>query len=178
MPPSSNNIFALLPPPGNLAASNPVIIFFMNCFHDIRFSPRAGAILLFAAPRSSVQFTPPIRSNMNYPPGSQRRLTSRPAATVLSSKSAPTRSRLTSPSSATDRPPSTGSRPMRSVKLSATPRSSSGRNQGQIRVADQTAVVFSSGFTLAASDREVVLFDLGRCATAGDAAVWLPKNAP
>jgi phosphoglycerate dehydrogenase-like enzyme len=38
-----------------------------------------------------------------------------------------------------------------------------------------TAVVFSSGFTLAASNREVVLFDLGRCATAGDAAVWLPK---
>jgi phosphoglycerate dehydrogenase-like enzyme/glyoxylase-like metal-dependent hydrolase (beta-lactamase superfamily II) len=39
-----------------------------------------------------------------------------------------------------------------------------------------TAVIFSSGFTLAASDREVVLFDLGRCATAGDAAVWLPKE--
>jgi phosphoglycerate dehydrogenase-like enzyme len=42
--------------------------------------------------------------------------------------------------------------------------------------AGRTAVVFSSGFTLAASDREVVLFDLGRCATAGDAAVWLPKE--
>jgi phosphoglycerate dehydrogenase-like enzyme/glyoxylase-like metal-dependent hydrolase (beta-lactamase superfamily II) len=40
----------------------------------------------------------------------------------------------------------------------------------------RTAVVFKSGFTLAASDREVVLFDLGRCATAGDAAVWLPKE--
>jgi phosphoglycerate dehydrogenase-like enzyme/glyoxylase-like metal-dependent hydrolase (beta-lactamase superfamily II) len=39
-----------------------------------------------------------------------------------------------------------------------------------------TAVVFSSGFTLATADREVVLFDLGRCATAGDAAVWLPKE--
>jgi phosphoglycerate dehydrogenase-like enzyme/glyoxylase-like metal-dependent hydrolase (beta-lactamase superfamily II) len=39
-----------------------------------------------------------------------------------------------------------------------------------------TAVVFSSGFTIAAPDREVVLFDLGRCATAGDAAVWLPKE--
>ena len=38
------------------------------------------------------------------------------------------------------------------------------------------AVVFSSGFTLTASGREVVLFDLGRCATAGDAAVWLPKE--
>jgi phosphoglycerate dehydrogenase-like enzyme/glyoxylase-like metal-dependent hydrolase (beta-lactamase superfamily II) len=38
------------------------------------------------------------------------------------------------------------------------------------------AVVFGSGFTLAASGREVVLFDLGRCATAGDAAVWLPKE--
>jgi len=42
--------------------------------------------------------------------------------------------------------------------------------------ADHTAVVFSSGFTLATSGREVVLFDLGRCATAGDAAVWLPKE--
>jgi len=41
---------------------------------------------------------------------------------------------------------------------------------------EQTAVVFSSGFTLAAADREVVLFDLGRCATAGDAVVWLPKE--
>ena len=42
--------------------------------------------------------------------------------------------------------------------------------------AGHTAVVFTSGFTLAASNREVVLFDLGRCATAGDAAVWLPKE--
>jgi phosphoglycerate dehydrogenase-like enzyme/glyoxylase-like metal-dependent hydrolase (beta-lactamase superfamily II) len=42
--------------------------------------------------------------------------------------------------------------------------------------AGHTAVVFSSGFTLATSGREVVLFDLGRCATAGDAAVWLPKE--
>ena len=41
---------------------------------------------------------------------------------------------------------------------------------------DHTAVVFTSGFTLAASNREVVIFDLGRCATAGDAAVWLPKE--
>jgi phosphoglycerate dehydrogenase-like enzyme/glyoxylase-like metal-dependent hydrolase (beta-lactamase superfamily II) len=40
----------------------------------------------------------------------------------------------------------------------------------------QAAVVFSSGFTLAAADREVVLFDLGRCASAGDAAVWLPTE--
>ncbi|MEJ2580832.1 MAG: NAD(P)-dependent oxidoreductase [Acidobacteriota bacterium] len=38
------------------------------------------------------------------------------------------------------------------------------------------AVVFNSGFTLAATEREVVLLDLGRCATAGDAAVWLPKE--
>ena len=38
------------------------------------------------------------------------------------------------------------------------------------------SVVFDSGFTLAASDREVVLFDLGRCATAGDAAIWLPQE--
>jgi len=38
------------------------------------------------------------------------------------------------------------------------------------------AVVFSSGFTLAAAEREVVLLDLGRCATGGDAAVWLPKE--
>jgi phosphoglycerate dehydrogenase-like enzyme/glyoxylase-like metal-dependent hydrolase (beta-lactamase superfamily II) len=38
------------------------------------------------------------------------------------------------------------------------------------------AVVFDTGFTLAAGDREVVLFDLGRCATAGDAAVWLPTE--
>jgi phosphoglycerate dehydrogenase-like enzyme/glyoxylase-like metal-dependent hydrolase (beta-lactamase superfamily II) len=42
--------------------------------------------------------------------------------------------------------------------------------------ASQAAVVFSSGFTLTASGREVVLFDLGRCASAGDAAVWLPKE--
>jgi phosphoglycerate dehydrogenase-like enzyme len=35
-------------------------------------------------------------------------------------------------------------------------------------------VVFSTGFTLAAADRQVVFFDLGRCATAGDTAVWLP----
>ncbi len=41
---------------------------------------------------------------------------------------------------------------------------------------EQTVVVFNSGFILAAADREVVLFDLGRCATAGDAAVWLPKE--
>jgi len=47
------------------------------------------------------------------------------------------------------------------------------RNESSIAHA---AVVFASGFTLAASDREVVLFDLGRCATAGDAAVWLPKE--
>jgi len=40
----------------------------------------------------------------------------------------------------------------------------------------RTAVVFKSGFTLAVSNREVVLFDLGRCATAGDAAVWLPNE--
>jgi phosphoglycerate dehydrogenase-like enzyme/glyoxylase-like metal-dependent hydrolase (beta-lactamase superfamily II) len=43
-------------------------------------------------------------------------------------------------------------------------------------VADQAAVVFGAGFTLAAADREVVLFDLGRCSTAGDAAVWLPRE--
>jgi len=41
---------------------------------------------------------------------------------------------------------------------------------------DHTAVVFNSGFTIAAFHREVVLFDLGRCATAGDAAMWLPKE--
>jgi phosphoglycerate dehydrogenase-like enzyme len=41
---------------------------------------------------------------------------------------------------------------------------------------EQAVVVFSSGFTLAGADREVVLFDLGRCATAGDVAVWLPKE--
>ena len=40
----------------------------------------------------------------------------------------------------------------------------------------QAVVVFNSRFTLAAADREVVLFDLGRCATAGDAAVWLPAE--
>ena len=40
----------------------------------------------------------------------------------------------------------------------------------------RAAVVFSSGFTLTAAGREVVLFDLGRCATAGDAAVWLPEE--
>jgi len=42
--------------------------------------------------------------------------------------------------------------------------------------ASHASVVFSSGFTLAAHGREVVLFDLGRCATAGDAVVWLPKS--
>ncbi len=41
---------------------------------------------------------------------------------------------------------------------------------------EQAAVVFGTGFTLAAPDREVVLFDLGRCSTAGDAAVWLPAE--
>jgi phosphoglycerate dehydrogenase-like enzyme/glyoxylase-like metal-dependent hydrolase (beta-lactamase superfamily II) len=46
----------------------------------------------------------------------------------------------------------------------------------QKTAASHAAVVFSSGFTLTASGREVVLFDLGRCATAGDAAVWLPKE--
>lgn len=50
---------------------------------------------------------------------------------------------------------------------------SRGRNESSVAHA---SVVFASGFTLAASDREVVLFDLGRCATAGDAAVWLPKE--
>jgi phosphoglycerate dehydrogenase-like enzyme/glyoxylase-like metal-dependent hydrolase (beta-lactamase superfamily II) len=40
----------------------------------------------------------------------------------------------------------------------------------------QAVVVFNSRFTLAAAGREVVLFDLGRCATAGDAAVWLPAE--
>jgi phosphoglycerate dehydrogenase-like enzyme/glyoxylase-like metal-dependent hydrolase (beta-lactamase superfamily II) len=42
--------------------------------------------------------------------------------------------------------------------------------------AEHATVVFDSGFTLEAAAREVVLFDLGRCATAGDAAVWLPKE--
>jgi phosphoglycerate dehydrogenase-like enzyme len=42
--------------------------------------------------------------------------------------------------------------------------------------ASQAAIVFNSGFTLTAAGREVVLFDLGRCATAGDAAVWLPRE--
>jgi phosphoglycerate dehydrogenase-like enzyme/glyoxylase-like metal-dependent hydrolase (beta-lactamase superfamily II) len=42
--------------------------------------------------------------------------------------------------------------------------------------ASHAAVIFSSGFTLTATGREVVLFDLGRCATAGDAVVWLPKE--
>jgi phosphoglycerate dehydrogenase-like enzyme/glyoxylase-like metal-dependent hydrolase (beta-lactamase superfamily II) len=42
--------------------------------------------------------------------------------------------------------------------------------------AAHAAIIFGSGFTLTAADREVVLFDLGRCATAGDAAVWLPKE--
>ncbi len=42
--------------------------------------------------------------------------------------------------------------------------------------ATHAAVVFDTGFTLASGDREVVLFDLGRCATAGDAAVWLPNE--
>ena len=42
--------------------------------------------------------------------------------------------------------------------------------------AAHAAVIFGSGFTLTAADREVVLFDLGRCATAGDAAVWLPNE--
>jgi phosphoglycerate dehydrogenase-like enzyme/glyoxylase-like metal-dependent hydrolase (beta-lactamase superfamily II) len=36
-------------------------------------------------------------------------------------------------------------------------------------------VLFDSGFTLSAGGREAVFFDLGRCATAGDAVVWLPK---
>jgi glyoxylase-like metal-dependent hydrolase (beta-lactamase superfamily II) len=40
--------------------------------------------------------------------------------------------------------------------------------------AAHAVVVFSTGFTLAAADRQVVFFDLGRCATAGDTAVWLP----
>jgi phosphoglycerate dehydrogenase-like enzyme/glyoxylase-like metal-dependent hydrolase (beta-lactamase superfamily II) len=42
--------------------------------------------------------------------------------------------------------------------------------------AEHATVVFSSGFTLATVEREVVLFDLGRCATSGDAAVWLTKE--
>lgn len=35
-------------------------------------------------------------------------------------------------------------------------------------------VVFESGFTLAGDGRRIVLLDLGRAATASDAAVWLP----
>ncbi len=176
MPPSSNNIFALLPPPGNLTASIPVIIFFMKCFHDIRFSPRAGAILRFAVPRSSGQFAPPIRS---------RPITGRVAASVDESTGrnrvviqvgADTLAVNTLRASATDQQPryrlatDALGETLTDAAIELWPESRA-RDQGS---ADQTAVVFSSGFTLAAFDREVVLFDLGRCATAGDAAVWLP----
>jgi phosphoglycerate dehydrogenase-like enzyme/glyoxylase-like metal-dependent hydrolase (beta-lactamase superfamily II) len=45
-----------------------------------------------------------------------------------------------------------------------------------VRSSGHTVIVFGSGFTLADPKREIVLFDLGRCATAGDAAVWLPAE--
>jgi len=41
---------------------------------------------------------------------------------------------------------------------------------------DHAPIVFESGFPLSAGDREVVLFDLGRCTTAGDAVVWMPQE--
>jgi phosphoglycerate dehydrogenase-like enzyme/glyoxylase-like metal-dependent hydrolase (beta-lactamase superfamily II) len=47
---------------------------------------------------------------------------------------------------------------------------------GAAAAVEHAPVVFESGFTLAAGDREVVLFDLGRCTTAGDAALWLPQE--
>jgi phosphoglycerate dehydrogenase-like enzyme/glyoxylase-like metal-dependent hydrolase (beta-lactamase superfamily II) len=40
--------------------------------------------------------------------------------------------------------------------------------------AGHAVIMFGSGFTLADPKREVVFYDLGRCATAGDAAAWLP----
>ena len=179
MPPSSNNIFTLLPPPGNLTASNPVIICFMNCFHDIRFSPRAGAILLFCGASiigpvhsaDSIEFELPagVAASVDESTGRNR---------VVIQVGADTLAVNALRASATDRQPryrlaaDALGETLTDAAIELWPESRA-RDQGS---ADRTAVVFSSGFTLAASDREVVLFDLGRCATAGDAAVWLPKE--
>jgi len=42
--------------------------------------------------------------------------------------------------------------------------------------ARRTSIIVRSGFTLASSEREIVFFDLGRTATAGDVVVWLPTE--
>ena len=42
--------------------------------------------------------------------------------------------------------------------------------------ARRAAIIVRSGFTLASSEREVVIIDLGRSATASDVAVWLPSD--
>ncbi|MBD3851859.1 MAG: hypothetical protein IFK93_11195, partial [Acidobacteria bacterium] len=151
----------------------------MNCFHDIRFSPRAGAILLFCGASiigpvhsaDSIEYELPagVAASVDESTGRNR---------VVIQVGADTLAVNTLRASATDRQPryrlatDALGETLTDAAIELWPESRA-RDQGS---ADRTAVVFSSGFTLAASDREVVLFDLGRCATAGDAAVWLPKE--
>ncbi|MDX2437673.1 MAG: NAD(P)-dependent oxidoreductase [Acidobacteriota bacterium] len=42
--------------------------------------------------------------------------------------------------------------------------------------APQTSVTVRSGFTMAHEERQVVILNLGRCATAADSVVWLPHE--
>lgn len=179
MPPSSNLIFPLLQPPGNLTPAIPVMICVMNYLHNHRFTPYIISIFLFfwALTFHSVHAAELAGHSL-------------PAGVTVSIDASTGRNHVaiqvgTDELAINSLQPSVTGQALRyrlatdavgatftEAAIELWPESRT-RDEGS---AKQTAVVFSSGFTLAAADREVVLFDLGRCATAGDAAVWLPKE--
>jgi phosphoglycerate dehydrogenase-like enzyme/glyoxylase-like metal-dependent hydrolase (beta-lactamase superfamily II) len=178
MPPSSN-IIALLTRPSNLAISNPVMIWIMNFTQILRFPSYVSANLLLLGASlfgsvDAVESADPllpagVAVTVDADTG-RNRVTVEVGADVLAVDSAAS--------------PVTGSPPryrLTTDALGDAPTDAAIELRPESRVREEastsrTAVVFSSGFTLASSNREVVLFDLGRCATAGDAAVWLPKE--
>ncbi len=179
MVPSSDIIFTLLSCPGNLTTVNPVMICLMNDPDKIRWSLRFFAAVLFlyapifgfADSTLAVEHGIPTGATVSVDEATGRnRVTIQVGADLLAvnylraSQTEPApRYRLTTDAVADTQ---TG------TAIELWPES---RPRTDV-AALSAAVVFSSGFTLTASDREVVFFDLGRCATAGDAAVWLPKE--
>ena len=151
----------------------------MNCFFNTRFSLRGGAILLFVALTMPGMCEAADVPEAHRPSGvalsvdptnGRNRVAIRVGADLLAVNSGvdaragrEPRYRLSTDAVAEG---------VNDVAIELRPKS-----RARVEVTGgRTAIVFESGFTLASSDREVVLFDLGRCATAGDAAIWLPKE--
>jgi phosphoglycerate dehydrogenase-like enzyme/glyoxylase-like metal-dependent hydrolase (beta-lactamase superfamily II) len=179
MTPSSDFIIARLLLPGNLASPFPVMICVMSCRQTFQFASRVSATLLFLGASINGSVHAGELAGHPLPAGvavsvddatGRNRVTVQVGADVLAvnSRGAPVSDHPPRYRLATDA--LGGTLADAAIELWPESRARDEASTGH------TAVVFSSGFTLAASNREVVLFDLGRCATAGDAAVWLPKE--